>query len=342
MTFRRLAAASAIALSLSFPALAADPPADAKTKKTRAPAAPVDEKNLPDVVAKVNGVDIKKVELQNAIETMKMDMEMIGQRMPPDRKDEIWRDMLDKIIDTELLVQDTKLKKISATEAEVDTELAKFREKFPSEQVFQSWLGEQGFTEAEIRDEFRKSLGVSKMIKQHVHQKVKIAEKDAKEYYDKNPDQFREPEQFRASHVLVKVDKGADDATKAEARKEIAQVLADAKAGKDFATLAREHSDDPGSKSKGGDLDWFGRGMMVPAFEEAVIKLAKPGDLSDIVETPYGFHIIRLTEKKPPHVIPFDEVKTDLMDFLTAKKKDESLRGYVETLRKKANVKIFI
>jgi hypothetical protein len=98
MTFR--SSALVLALSLSLPAFAADAAAKpaAATKKTRAPAAPVDEKNLPEVVAKVNGVDIKKVELQNAIETMKMDMEMIGQRMPPDRKDEIWRGLLDETI----------------------------------------------------------------------------------------------------------------------------------------------------------------------------------------------------------------------------------------------------
>jgi peptidyl-prolyl cis-trans isomerase C len=339
MTFRRHLIASLAVLALAAPALAADPAA-APSKRT--PAAPVDTKNLPEIVAKVNGVDIRKVDLQNAIETMSMELQMIGQQMPMDRKDEIWRDVLDKIIGSELLAQDAKTKKVAVTEGEVDGELTKFREKFPSEAVFQSFLKEQGFTEQNIRDEIRKSYGVSKMIKKDIYAKITVDEKAAKEFYDKNPEQFEEPEQIRASHVLVKVEKGADEKTKAEAKKEADQVLADAKAGKDFAVLAKDHSDDPGSKANGGDLDFFVKGQMVPAFEEAVMKLQKPGDLSGVVETVYGFHVIKLTEKKPSRVIPFADVKDDLVDFLVMKKKDENLRAYVETLRKKAKVQIFI
>lgn len=341
MTFGRSFLSSlAFALLASTPAFAADP--SPESKKKAAAAAPVDDKNLPDVVAKVNGVNIKKTDLQNAIETMKMELEMIGQAVPPDRKDAVWRDVLDKIIGSELLAQEAKAKKIPVTESEVDGELTKFREKFPSETVFQNFLKEQGFTEQDIRDEIRKSYGVSKMIKQDIYGKIAVDEKSAREFYTKNPKEFEEPELLRASHVLVRVEKGADEKTKAEARKEAEKVLADAKSGKDFAALAREHSDDPGSKDKGGDLGEFARDMMVPAFEEAAFALQKPGDLSGVVETVYGFHVIKLGEKKSAHSIPFDEVKEDLVNFLTMKKKDESLRAYVDTLRKKAKVQIFI
>lgn len=337
MTLRKRLFASLAALALAVPALAAEPAASKKPA-----AAPVDTKNLPDVVAKVNGVNIRKVDLQNAIETMSMELQMIGQQMPADRKDEIWRDVLDKIIGSELLAQEAKNKKVSVTEGEIDGELTKFREKFPSEAVFQSFLKEQGFTEQAIRDEIRKSYGVSKMIKQDIYAKISVDEKAAKDFYTKNPDQFEEPEQIRASHVLVKVEKNADEKTKAAAKKEAEQVLADAKAGKDFGTLAKEHSDDPGSKNNGGDLDFFVKGQMVPPFEEAVVKLQKPGELSGVVETVYGYHVIKLTEKKPSRVIPFADVKDDLVDFLEMKKKDETLRSYVENLRKKAKVQIFI
>jgi len=340
MTFGRFALVT-LALLAATPVLAADPPAE--NRKKAAAAAPVDDKNLPDVVAKVNGVNIKKTDLQNAVETMKMELEMIGQAVPPDRKDAVYRDILDKIIGSELLAQEAKARKISVTEGEVDGELTKFREKFPSETVFQNFLKEQGFTEQDIRDEIRKSYGVSKMIKNDIYAKIAVDEKAAREFYTKNPKEFLEPELVTASHVLVKVDfKTADDKTKAEAKKEIDQVLADAKAGKDFAGLAREHSDDPGSKEKGGDLGEFARDMMVPAFEEAAFGLQKPGDLSSVIETPYGYHVIKLGSKKAARSIPFEDVKEDLTNFLTMKKKDESLRAYVDTLRKKAKVQIFI
>ena len=336
MTFRRSLLGALASLTLATPALAQVPAAKA------APVAPVDETKLPEVVAKVNGVEIKKGDLQNAVETMKLQLEVIGQQLPPDRKDEIWRGLLDEIIATELLAQAAAGKKLVIPETEVDSELTKFRERFPSEAVFQNFLKEQGFSEKQIRDEIRRQIAIKKMLEKEVFGKVKVDEKGAKEYYEKNPDQFREPDAVRAAHVLVKVEKNADEKTKAAARKEAEKVLADAKAGKDFAALAKEHSDDPGSKERGGDLDFFVRGQMVEAFEEAAFKLAKPGDLSGVVETQYGFHVIKLTEKREARAIPFAEVKEDLLDFLRERAKGDELRDYVATLRKKAKVQIFI
>lgn len=327
-------------LCLAAPPSLAQAPEAAKTKST--PVAPVDETRLPDVVAKVNGVDIRKIDLQNAVETMKMQLEMIGQAMPPDRKDEIWRGLLDEIIATELLSQEATTRKIAVTEADVDGEVTRFRERFPSETVFQNFLKEQGFSEKQIREEIRKQLGIKKMLDKEVFAKVAVDEKAAREYFEKNPEMFQEPEAVRAAHVLVKVDKDADARTRAEAKKEAEKVLADAKAGKDFGELAREHSDDPGSRSKGGDLDFFVKGQMVPPFEEAAFGLQKPGDLSGVVETVYGYHVIKLTERKPARSVPFSEVKDDLVDFLKEKKKSDQLRAYVDGLRKRAKVQIFI
>lgn len=339
MTFRRALLAS-LALAFATPALAQQPaPAPAKKKEA---VKPVDESKLPEVVAKVNGVDIKKTDLQNAVETMKIQLEAIGQAIPVDRKDEVYRGLLDELIGAELLSQEATSRKIGVTEAEVDTKLTEYRERFPSEAVFQKILKDQNLSEAKLREEIRKQLGVMKLLEKDVFTKVVADDKAAKKYYDENPDQFAEPEAVRASHVLVKVEKGADEAAKKEARKEIEKVLADAKAGKDFAALAKEHSDDPGSKGNGGDLNFFFRGQMVGPFEEAAFALQKPGDLSPIVETVYGFHVIKLTEKKPERKLPFDEVKAELTEFLKEKKRSESLRAYVEGLRKKAKVTILI
>lgn len=338
MNLRRVLAASLV-LAFANPAFAQQPAPAAKKKEA---VKPIDEAKLPEIVAKVNGVDIKKTDLQNAVETMKLQLETIGQAIPPDRKDEVWRGLLDELIGAELLSQEAAARKIGVTEAEVETKLTEYRDRFPSEAVFQNVLKEQGLSEARLKEEIRKQLGVLKLLEREVFTKVGVDDKAAKEYYDKNPDQFSEPEAVRASHVLVKVEKGADEAAKREARKEIEKVLADAKAGKDFAALAREHSDDPGSKNKGGDLNFFFRGQMVPPFEEAAFALQKPGDLSGIVETVYGFHVIKLTEKKTERKLPFDEVKAELGDFLKEKKRSDSLRAYVESLRKKAKVQILI
>ncbi|HVO31550.1 MAG TPA: peptidylprolyl isomerase [bacterium] len=317
-------------------------PSDMKAGPAKAAAAPVDDAKMPDVVATVNGTAIKKGDLQNAVESVKAQMQMVGTQVPADRKDEMYRGLLDDLIATELLAQEAKTRAIPVSDKDVDDFVSGFKDRFPSEQVFQNALKEQGITEVQLRSDVRKQLGIKKLLEKEVMSKVTVSDKDAKKFYDENPDKFQEPEQVHAAHVLVTVDKGADDKTKAEKKKEATQVLADAKAGKDFAQLAKDHSGDPGSKDKGGDLGFFPRGEMVKAFEDAAFALKNPGDLSDVVETPYGFHVIKLVERKPSHVVPFDDVKKDIGDFMKEKKAGELAKGYVDGLRKKAQVKIFI
>ena len=137
---------------------------------------------------------------------------------------------------------------------------------------------------------------------------VIISEEAAKNYYDQNKARYGTEEQRRASHILI-APEGSD---KAGARKKAEEVLAKVKAApNDFAKLARENSKDPGSAAQGGDLGFFGRGMMVKPFEETVYRL-KTGEISDIVETDFGFHIIRVTEIKPAQAKPFAEVRADI------------------------------
>jgi peptidyl-prolyl cis-trans isomerase D len=137
---------------------------------------------------------------------------------------------------------------------------------------------------------------------------LKIADDAAKNYYDQNKARYGTEEQRRASHILIPTE-GSD---KAAARKKAEEILAKVKSvPNDFAKLARENSKDPGSAAQGGDLGFFGRGMMVKPFEETAFRL-KEGDISDVVETDFGFHIIRVTEIKPAQAKPFAEVRGDI------------------------------
>lgn len=144
-----------------------------------------------------------------------------------------------------------------------------------------------------------------------VESRVQVSDAEIQEYYDKNKDLFSRPEERRARHVLVQVDPSADTATIEAAQQEIADVAARARAGEDFAALAAQHSDDPGSKAQGGDLGFFPRGRMVPEFDEAVFGMA-PGSVSDPVRTSFGFHVIKLEEVRPAGQRPLDEVKEQI------------------------------
>lgn len=151
---------------------------------------------------------------------------------------------------------------------------------------------------------------------------VTMTEEDLEKYHRRHPDQFETPEQVKAAHILIRVSADADQATRTKKRKLAEKVLAQAKEGKDFATLARTYSDDPGSAAKGGDLGYFGRGGMVKPFEKAVFAM-KPGEISDLVETQFGFHIIKLQEHTEAGVKTLAEVTDQVRAEVRAEKARE-------------------
>lgn len=151
-------------------------------------------------------------------------------------------------------------------------------------------------------------------------------DKQIQTIYRAEPQRFMLPEEAHVRHILIA---GQDEAARSKAEK----ILADLRAGADFEQLAREHSQDTGTAPKGGDLGFFSKGKMVPAFEQAAFGLKKTGELSPVVQTPFGFHIIRLEGRKPATVKPFDEVKDQLRAETIAKLKNDARKKEVERVR---------
>jgi peptidyl-prolyl cis-trans isomerase C len=158
-----------------------------------------------------------------------------------------------------------------------------------------------------------------------------VTEQDIKEFYDKNPNEFTG---VRASHILIRP-QGADEASKKIAREETEVVLKEARGGADFAELARKHSAD-GSAQQGGDLGFFTRGKMVPEFSNAAFAL-QPGQISDVVETQFGFHIIKVTERKE---IPIAEATEKIRQFLTEKRRRERQQAFVAEVKGKSKIEV--
>ncbi len=159
-------------------------------------------------------------------------------------------------------------------------------------------------------------------------------------YYDKNRNSFRQPEQVKASQILIKTDPAWDEAKKSAARKKIEDIRAKLKAGQDFESLARTYSEDP-SASKGGDLGYIRTGQVLKPFEDALFAL-KPGEVSDVVETSVGFHIIKAVDRKPETTIPFEKVKDQLRTALKQEKGQQEANAYIAKVREKAKVEIFL
>jgi peptidyl-prolyl cis-trans isomerase C len=192
----------------------------------------------------------------------------------------------------------------------------------------------------ELRKETRSNLLISKMLDQEITPQLTVKPSEISAFYEKNPDKFQQPESIRASHILIAVPQGADAATRQKAHAKAEDVLKQAKAGGDFAKLAETYSNDA-SKSHGGDLGYFPKGQMVPAFEAAAFAL-KPGELSGVVESPFGYHIIKLTDRKPAHTVPFGEVSSRIEQYLQQELRSKKTREFVDALKAKGKVEVLI
>jgi peptidyl-prolyl cis-trans isomerase C len=301
------------------------------------PAKPVPAQ-LPDVLARVNGETISKPEFERALASIEA---RAGGPVPPDQRDQILRNVLDQIVSYKLLVQESHARKVDATDAEVDARVQEIQGQFPNEAAFKQMLTARQTTLEQLRSDARQDIAVQKMIDAEVAPTSAVKPEQLADFYAKNPDQFKQPERVHASHILIGVPRGADAAAKAQARTKAEQVLKDVKAGKDFAALAKEHSQDPGSAPNGGDLGFFQQGQMVGPFNDAAFSLA-PGMVSDLVETEFGFHIIKVAEKQAPRSISLEEVKPRLEQFLLERNRQEQTDAFVKGLRSKGKIEILI
>jgi len=186
---------------------------------------------------------------------------------------------------------------------------------------------------------FENNLLASLYIKQEVIGKISIPEEELKKYYDSNKDEFKTPEMVRVRHILVKVDESAPEKDKKAAKKKAENILKKIKSGEDFAKLAGEVSDDPGSKQKGGELGFFSRDRMVKPFEDAAFAL-KPGEVSGLVKTQYGYHIIKAEEKKAAGIQPFDDVKERIRQKLLQDQTKSKVLAFIEKAMKDAKAEI--
>jgi len=179
----------------------------------------------------------------------------------------------------------------------------------------------------------------SQYILKEVIEKVTISEAKVKAFYKDNADQFKTPDMIRVRHILIRVESGANEEEKKKSKVKAEEVLAKLTKGEDFAKLAAEVSDDPGTKSKGGDLDFFPRGTMIPAFEDAAFAL-KPGELSKAVETEFGYHLIKLEEKKDAFLEPYDKIKEKVKDQALQELRKAAVNEFIEKSLKNAKVEI--
>jgi peptidyl-prolyl cis-trans isomerase C len=305
------------------------------------PAAPAPPKpmpaQLPAVLARVNGEDVTKADFDRLITNMEASAR---QPVPAERRDEIFRKALDQLVTYKLLLQATRARKIDVTDEEVESSIKQMRSQLPNEQEFKKALAARGMTLERLKADTRLDISINKMMEAEAATQPAPADAQVRDFYDKNPDKFKQDEACRASHILFKVEESADATTKKKVKDQAESVLKQARAGADFAQLAKKYSAD-GSAQEGGDLNFFTRGQMVPAFDQAAFAL-KPGEISDIVTTQFGYHIIKVTERRPASTVPFEQVSARIKEYLTEQQKQQKVDTFIESLKQKAKIEVLV
>ena len=305
------------------------------------PAAGADMPTLPDadpaeVVAKVNGKDITEGDVQKV---MKMFMKQMGGRIPPEQMSTAIPRIRERIVE-ELIMRNVMLdavskEGVSLSDAEFAEVKAELSEELPPGTTIESYMAETGTTEAEMREQ----MAVRKMIMAKAESLAKPTDEEIQAFYAENKEGFSQGETVTASHILIKVDPTDDDAAKAAKRERLEGLRKQLNEGADFAEVAKANSDCP-SASSGGDLGNFGRGQMVPAFEDAAFSQTV-GAVGEVVETQFGFHLIKVSEHNTAKTLEFDEVKTRISDILYSQKQQDAVKEYVDGLRSKASIERF-
>jgi foldase protein PrsA len=250
-------------------------------------------------VAKINGDSISKDELYDVM------VEQYGAAA------------VEQLIADKIVASEAKKEKVTITDKELNTEVDKLKESYGGEEVFEQMLTSNNTTVDDLKEELKSYLTLRKLL---VPQ-IEITDDELKTYFEENKESLGEAEQVKASHILVE-----DEAT----AKEVKQKLTD---GADFAELAKEYSTDEGTKENGGKLGFFARGTMVTEFEDAAFTLPV-NEISDPVKTDYGYHIIKVEEKKEAKEANFEDSKAEIKETLIDQKMETEYSTWLEEKKK--------
>jgi peptidyl-prolyl cis-trans isomerase SurA len=248
---------------------------------------------------------------------------------------------LDALIGEKLMEEQIQELGLGVTDAELEAAMADVRRQnnAADDAAFERLLASEGFTLAAYKDFLRKQMGRMKLVQMRVSPKVKVSEEDLRAAYTQYSKMESGDSEVHARHILVQVDPNAP-ADKVEAARKKAEALAAEarKPGVDFVALAKAKSEGP-SAADGGDLGFFKRGVMVPAFERVAFSLNQ-GEVSEPVRTQFGWHILKVEEKRAVDVAPFEQVKGELEAKLKMQKTEKYVEQYVQELRQKASVEV--
>mgnify|MGYP006431474713 CR=1 FL=1 len=313
-------------------------------------------KPVPTVVARVNGVPLTYKVLERELFAFRIRSQQMGREIKPGDEPTIGRELLKEIVGHELVVQKARSLGITITEENIESQIKSIEDQFPSHESFLTALAFQHMSFAALKNKIRRTLLEDELMRREIAPKVNVSDEETQKYYDENKSRFTKPVLYRLNHIHLATIKPSGEAedeasqkkakrlTKMineEAKDKIKSILKKVKAGENFSELAKRFSEDDASREQGGFLGDLHPDSTIPEIGKEMLKL-KEGETSGIIQSQYGYHILKLDEIIPSQLIPFAETKTDIMNLLLKKKTRDLFTKYVEDLGNKAEIKVFI
>lgn len=288
------------------------------------------------VLAKVNGQPIDQISTDRLVKMIQMQ----GFTPPPETagatpEEKVRNFAIDRLVDRELALEDAFKRGVKPDSAKVNEAFSRMKMQLAQDSTLA-----QGQSEAEMRQNLADDLTVNDYFEKTVIDSLAVSDQELMDFFNQNPQMFMAPERVHARHILVMSPEGDPADKRAAARRKAEGLLADVKkAGADFAALAQNNSDDTASAQNGGDLGEVPRGQTVKPFEDALFGL-ESGQVSGVVETAYGYHIIKAEEKKPAEQMQLETVRTQLVQYLKNQKVQGAIQGRLDALRKSAKIEM--
>jgi len=328
-----------LSIAAAMPVLAADKPkaaapAPAPTAAEAPAAKPV---AITDPVAVVEGQEIKKADMEREFGNMLKAQGIPESQIPEDQRIQGYHIVLDDMIIEKLVTKRSQNEKV--TDEEVNAQWEKLKGNFGSEEELKKQLEKVGQTVDKVKVGIRERIRQQHWIDDQVKGKTEVTDTDAEDFYKKNPDQFQTPAQVRASHILIAVPEDAKPEVVAQKEKAAQEIADRVKKGEPFDKLAKELSEDPSAKENSGDLNFFTKEQMVPEFSNAAFAMKKD-EISNPVRSSFGYHIIKVTDRKDAEVVTLEKAKPRLIAYLQQQKKSTEIEKVVREIRDKADVKI--
>lgn len=282
-------------------------------------------------VASIDGEEIGADEFNAMVHER---VEQLPGQLPPQMvemfKGQIFDFAIDKhLVDNKLAEQD-----IEVTEEDIDEAFEEFTERFGGEEALQQQLARRGVSVEEVREDMHQDVQLEKYLGERYD--LDVTEEELQEFFNMHQDRLGSEEERHARHVLIEVDENADEATEEEAQQRAQAVYEEASDGADFEELAREKSEGP-TAERGGDLGFFPRHQMVPAFSEVAFEM-EPGDISEPVRSQFGFHVIQLVDVQEGGEAEFDDVRSEIELQLKHQKRQEVFQEFLEKLKEEVQI----